>query len=77
MPPGTWFDARRAYPGQLSKREAYLLKAFQDGTMVEDDKLEWQLLDEKKFYPPRGHLQKHWSEWSKYELENLKGKVEA
>ena len=73
---GTYQTIYRAFKTQVSQREAYLLKAFREGSLADEDYLDWERLEKKKFWWPKGVLQKPRSQWSSDEVSKYLGELE-
>jgi len=67
---GTWRPIFTAENFQRSERESELLTMHFDGTMTAEDQPEWERLKDKKFYIPKGALQKPRDSWSDADYKN-------
>ena len=71
---GTWLPIYRALACQMTEREAYLLESWKDGSMRDEDQPEWEVLKKKKFWYPKGVIQKPIDKWDNSDFINY-GKV--
>lgn len=77
IPNGTYYTIHRAETSKLSQREFELLTKYREKKLEDQDFLEWEQLTKKKFWYPKGKLQKAYETWTAQEVDEYFGKEEV